>query len=189
MKILSIYGGPRKKGNTATVLGWIEDELTAAGHEVGRINLSEKNVQDCIACFTCREQEGFGDCAQKKDDGNEILKQMMDSHAILVSSPLYCWSFTAKLHALFNRAISLVKDPMSDNHRTGIQGKLAALLITAAGPFEGNADLAGPNFDRICNYQRMKKKTELILTGCTAPDALDDEVRARASAFVAEFTA
>ncbi len=44
MKILSIFGGPRSKGNTATVLGWVEDELTHLDHQVERVFLARKKV-------------------------------------------------------------------------------------------------------------------------------------------------
>ena len=31
MKIVTLLGSPRKKGNTATVLGWVEEELKSQG--------------------------------------------------------------------------------------------------------------------------------------------------------------
>jgi len=47
MNVLSIFGGPRKKGNTATILGWVEDELKDIGHQVERINLSTLSAWLC----------------------------------------------------------------------------------------------------------------------------------------------
>lgn len=47
MNVSSIFGGPRKKGNTATILGWVEKELRVLGHQLERINLSTKKVTDC----------------------------------------------------------------------------------------------------------------------------------------------
>jgi len=32
MNILSLYGGPRRNGNTSTVLGWVEHEVKYLGH-------------------------------------------------------------------------------------------------------------------------------------------------------------
>jgi multimeric flavodoxin WrbA len=31
---MTILGSPRRQGNTAKVLGWIEEQFQAAGHEV-----------------------------------------------------------------------------------------------------------------------------------------------------------
>ena len=58
MNVLTIFGGPRKKGNTATVLSWVEEALRRLGHDIERINLSSKKVHGCIGCliFCCDKQ-------------------------------------------------------------------------------------------------------------------------------------
>jgi NAD(P)H-dependent FMN reductase len=33
MRIMTILGSPRRQGNTAKVLGWIEEQFRADGHE------------------------------------------------------------------------------------------------------------------------------------------------------------
>jgi multimeric flavodoxin WrbA len=43
MQITTILGSAKKKGNTATVLGWVEEELNARGHDVERIYLNNKS--------------------------------------------------------------------------------------------------------------------------------------------------
>ena len=44
MRITTLLGSPRKNGNTATILGWVEDELAALGHEVNRIALEAAGI-------------------------------------------------------------------------------------------------------------------------------------------------
>ena len=34
MRIMTILGSPRRQGNTAKVLGWIEEQFRADGHEL-----------------------------------------------------------------------------------------------------------------------------------------------------------
>jgi len=34
MKVMTLLGSPRKRGNTAQVLGYVEEALKAGGHEV-----------------------------------------------------------------------------------------------------------------------------------------------------------
>ena len=34
MQIMTVLGSPRRQGNTAKVLGWIEEHFQADGHEV-----------------------------------------------------------------------------------------------------------------------------------------------------------
>ena len=42
MNVISIFGGPRKKGNTATILGWVEEELKTLGHQIERIKFANQ---------------------------------------------------------------------------------------------------------------------------------------------------
>jgi hypothetical protein len=47
MRVMTILGSPRRQGNTAKVLGWIEDQLRAAGRQVDAANILDYHVQGC----------------------------------------------------------------------------------------------------------------------------------------------
>ncbi len=47
MRIMTILGSPRRQGNTAKVLGWIEEQFQAGGHEVDSANILDYRVQGC----------------------------------------------------------------------------------------------------------------------------------------------
>ncbi len=49
MNVISIFGGSRKRGNTATALGSVEDELKTLGHQVERIDISSKTDTDNVS--------------------------------------------------------------------------------------------------------------------------------------------
>ena len=108
---------------------------------------------------------------------------MKEADAIVFGSPLHCWSLTATLLALFHRSISHVRAYGQENHNTSVQDKRAALLVTCAGPVEGNADLVGPVFDRVCSFLKLEKAGELIVPGCMEPAVLEPEVKENAAAF------
>jgi multimeric flavodoxin WrbA len=55
MKVLTLLGRAKKKGNTATVLGWAEEELQAEEHSVERRYLHNKSINGCMGCAKCRE--------------------------------------------------------------------------------------------------------------------------------------
>ena len=82
---------------------------------------------------------------------------------------------------MFHRSISLVRNYGNPEQRTFLQGKRAALLVTCAGPVEENADLVGPNFDRMCKFLMLEKAGELIVPECMEPAVLDDDVRGKAA--------
>ena len=171
MKIITILGSPHRNGNTAKILGWIEEELKSSGHEIDRINTFEHHINDCIACYSCQTQENMNKCAQSDDDVNSILGRMVEADAIVFSMPLYCGSFPAALKALFDRGMS---------HISLFEGKNVALLVTCGGPIEDNADLVGPLFDRISTIYKTKKVGELIVPFCRKPDNIGEEVKEKA---------
>jgi len=94
MRITTLLGSARKKGNTATVLGWIEKELESMGHEVQRIYLNKKTIQSCLGCAKCRETPHEIACVQK-DDAIDIMEKMISSDGTLFASPIYFWGFSA----------------------------------------------------------------------------------------------
>jgi multimeric flavodoxin WrbA len=181
MRVLTIQASPRDTGNTATILGWVEDELKSAGHEVERVELARLEIRDCQGCYYCQSHTNFGDCKQKDDDANLVFEKMGATDAIVIGSPLYCWSFTATVHALFNRSISLARNLGTKEHKSMLEGKRAAMLVTCAGPREGNADLVGPLFERECNFLKLEKAGELIVPMCMEPAVLEDDVKEKAA--------
>ena len=56
MKIITILGSPRKKGNTAQVLSMFEDKIEK-NHEVERINITQYKVGGCLECLKCKEKK------------------------------------------------------------------------------------------------------------------------------------
>ena len=180
MKVLTIMAGPHKSGNTATVLGWVEDELKSSGHSIERVELRKHNIKDCIGCLVCQEGEDFRDCAQTDDDANEILSRIVAADAAVFASPLYYWSFTAPMHALIDRSLSLTKGYEVKEQISKLDGTPAALLVTCMDSIEGNADLVGTIFDRLCNYSKMKKIDALIVPLCTTPDKIGEQYQEQA---------
>ena len=65
MKVTTLLGSARKKGNTATVLSWIEAELASLGHEVRQVYLNDRNINGCLGCAKCRRTPDEIACVQK----------------------------------------------------------------------------------------------------------------------------
>jgi multimeric flavodoxin WrbA len=50
MKVATLMGSPRKKGNTARVLEFFENLLKKTGHEIDRINIVDyEEANKCMA--------------------------------------------------------------------------------------------------------------------------------------------
>ncbi len=173
MKIITILGSPRKKGNTAKVLSMFEDRVEG-NHEIERINVTKYNVGGCLGCYKCQESKDEPGCVQK-DDALAIFEKMIQADAIVYASPLYCWSFTSQIKPLIDRHFCLVTGAGTPDHDSLISGKPAALLVTCAGPIEGNCDAIQGIFTGFTDYAKLMAKGNFILPFCTTPDDISDE--------------
>ncbi len=171
MKIATILGSPRRKGNTANVLSRFE-ALVAPKHEVDRIDIASHMVNGCLGCGKCREKYDEPGCVQK-DDALAIFERMMKADALVYASPLYCWDFSAQMKALIDRHFCLVKGYGTPDYKSLLDGKRVALLVTCDGPIEENADVIQVVFDRVSDYSKCETVGKYIVPSCAAPGVID----------------
>ena len=79
MKILTILGSPRLKGNTASVLSNFERRINAR-FAVERVDLARRRVNGCFGCNACQATGWPGACTQQ-DEGPAILEQIVAADA------------------------------------------------------------------------------------------------------------
>ncbi|MFC1509003.1 flavodoxin family protein [Candidatus Omnitrophota bacterium] len=182
MNVITILGSPQKSGSTATVLGWVENELEANGHHIDRVNIMKSGITNgCLGCYACKKSELY-ECIQK-DDANEIFRKMTSSDVIILSSPLYCWGFSAQLKALIDRMISQVKGYGTPEHRSSLEGKPLALVVTCADGIENNADILVQGFNNMAEYFKSSSALNLVIPGCSPGNPPDENARKQAREF------
>jgi multimeric flavodoxin WrbA len=180
MKITTLLGSAKKKGNTATVLGWVEEALASMGHEVDRIYLNSKTIKGCMGCAKCRETPDEIACVQK-DDAEAVLSQMIASDVVLYASPVYFWEFTTQIKAVIDRSYALVTNYHQPGHTSLMEGKRVGLLVTGAGAYSQNAEGLFTAFDRIAGFLMAEKAGELYVGECSVPSELPDDIREKAA--------
>lgn len=183
MKITSVLGSPRvKKGNTTKVLGWVEEELVGKGHQVERINVVNRKLKGCKECYTCQSIPDEPGCPQK-DDAVSIFERFRASDALLYASPLFCWGYSAQIKPLIDRHFCLITGYGTRKWKSLIAGKRACLLVTCAGPVEGNAELLLEMFKRLMHYSKCTVAGTLVIPFATTADAMGDDIRQKAVKF------
>lgn len=182
MKVLTLLGSPRKKGNTARILGWAEEELSALGHEVERVALGDKEIKGCLGCAKCKETPQAIACVQK-DDAEGILEKMIRADLTLFTSPAYFWGFSAQMKALMDRSWSLVTGFHTPEHASLVAGRKHALLVTGGGPYDNNVEPLFTAFGRLVNFYKSVNAGELFVGGCAMDGQLPDDARQRAVAW------
>jgi multimeric flavodoxin WrbA len=179
-----MQGSPRENGSTATLLGWIEEELQAGGHEVEHVHIAGKELGGCISCFACQQDPDELVCSVQ-DDAQAIFASMTEADAAIYATPLYCGGFTGQFKPFLDRHLCLITglgDPAT--HRSHVEGKRAGLLVTCGGPdAEGNTDLIRPMFRRMIEFGKCEAVAELVVPGLMSADNLTDEHKEQAKAF------
>jgi multimeric flavodoxin WrbA len=100
MKVLGIYGSPRKGGNSDRLLDRALEGAQSAGAEILRVYARDLKMCGCIECGGC---EKTGECVVK-DDMQEVYPLMEEADVIILSSPIFFYGVTAQVKALIDRA-------------------------------------------------------------------------------------
>lgn len=100
-KVLVISGSPRKEGNSDILCDMFLKGALEAGHIAHKVQIADKTVNPCIACYACR---GKGKCFQE-DDGNAIVNQMVDAHVIVLATPIYFYAMDGQMKTLIDRTL------------------------------------------------------------------------------------
>ncbi|MEA2063653.1 MAG: flavodoxin family protein [Gemmatimonadota bacterium] len=184
MNVLCIQGSPRKKGSTAKVLGWVEDELRSQGHQARQIHIADLRLEGCVGCYQCQADPDELVCS-RRDGGLEIFRRMKEADAVIYATPLYCWGFTSQIKPLIDRHVCLSTGYGNPSrHRSHFEGKRMALLVTAGGPEgEGNTELISQVFKRLADFIKADVAAELIVPFLSGPSDLGSEHREKARAF------
>ena len=113
LKVLGLFGSPRRGGNTELLL---EETLKGAeteGAEIDRIHLTDFTITPCKECHGCDQT---GNCVIL-DDMEKIYPKLIEADIIILASPIFFYGITAWAKALIDRSQALwarkylLKDP------------------------------------------------------------------------------
>jgi len=167
MKVLGIFGSPRRGGNTELLL---EEALKGAekeGAKVERIYLSDFTITPCKECHGC---DNTGNCVIL-DDMEKIYPKLLEADILILASPIFFYGVTAWAKALIDRSQALwarkylLKDPS-----LGKEGKKRKGFFISVGATKGQkvfegAILTVKYFFDVLNAEYV---SELLLRGVEA---------------------
>jgi multimeric flavodoxin WrbA len=174
MKVVTLLGSPKRKGNCATVLNWAVQELEGMGHQVECHHVAQRDVRGCLGCYNCQRRLDEPGCVIK-DDAAWIFERMIGADAIIYASPLYFWSFPGQMKCLLDRHVCLAKGYRTPDHKSFLDGRHAALLITCDGPIEPQTKTPKQIFDRMQKYVKFHVSGKFVVSGCTVPRNLSED--------------
>lgn len=153
MRVLLLFGSPRKKGNTASLLHIFEEELKKTGTDISYFDVYDQRILGCKACLGCqKDKENI--CCVIRDDMQPILSEIATSDAIVIAAPIYAWSVPAPMKAVIDRMIySTCKFYGDDPHGNALmKGKRLYLITTCGYPIEKGTDLYIEAMKRFCKH-------------------------------------
>lgn len=102
-KIIAIYGSPRRKGNTATLLKKVIEGARDSGAKVEEIVLRDLKMSPCLEIYGCLQS---GECAIK-DDFQMVRDKILNARGLILASPVFFYSVSSHTKILMDRFQSL----------------------------------------------------------------------------------
>ena len=181
MRIMTVLGSPRRRGNTAKVLGWIEEQFQADGHQVDQAHIVDYRVQGCGECMACKK--GTIELCSIGDDANGLFRRMVAADLVLIAAPVFCWGFPAQIKGLLDRMFCLMDLSGEQPAAPWRRGKTMGLLLTGGSEEADNADLVIRGFQQLAKWVQAQVAGHWFVGGCTEPEAIGQDVKVRAAEF------
>ena len=101
--IVAIYGSPRRKGNTSSLLGRSVAGARSVGADVQEFVLRDLKISPCLELYHCKKA---GECSIK-DDFQTVRDAALQAGALMLASPIFFYSVTAHTKMFMDRFQSL----------------------------------------------------------------------------------
>lgn len=103
MKVLGIYGSPRKGGNTDQLLDQVLEGARSAGAETDTVYARRLKMSGCLECGGC---DDTGLCVVQ-DDMQDVYPRIEAAQVIFLASPIFFYGLTSQAKAVVDRSQAL----------------------------------------------------------------------------------
>ncbi len=169
MNIIILNGSPRKDGNTIHMINRFVEGLDKS-HKIAVINLEEKKLKGCSACYECSKTHS---CVEG-DDAAKIISYLVKADLIVFASPVYWWGVSSQLKMIIDKFISNVE---------GLKNKKAGLMLVGASELSDTQyRLIGEQFQCISVYLKWNVLFQKEISSGNG-DSIEEEIE-----FLSEIT-
>jgi multimeric flavodoxin WrbA len=102
-EIITVYGSPRRKGNTAILTKEAVRGARDAGATVEEFILRDLKISPCLEIYACKKE---GECAIK-DDFQMLRDKILAAKGLIIASPIFFYSVSAHTKTMMDRFQSL----------------------------------------------------------------------------------
>jgi len=139
MKVLGVFGSPRRGGNTDLLLNELLRGCRNGHADVEEIYLRELKITPCLEIYACRKD---GKCPIR-DDMQNLYPRLAEADVLVLASPIFFYSVSAQAKALIDRCQAfwaqkyLLKQPVAPG------GKIRRGAFLAVGGSKGEKVFEG----------------------------------------------
>jgi len=152
MKVLGIYGSPRKGGNTDQLLDKALEAAQGAGADTSEIYARRLKISGCLECGGC---DKTGECVVD-DDMQTVYPLLEKSDVIILAAPIFFYGVPAQAKALIDRSQASwskrIMEKTSEQRKTYDSGRgylIAAGATRGENLFEGTILTAKYFYDAL----------------------------------------
>ncbi len=134
VKIIAIYGSPRRDGNTAALLKQAVAGAQLEGAHVEEVFLRDYKISPCLEIYGCLKS---GECAIQ-DDFQGILAKLDACDGIMLASPIFFYTVSAHTKIFMDRCQSRwVRKYWIENQAAGKASETRKGLFISVGATKG----------------------------------------------------
>ena len=115
MKVLGIYGSPRKEGNSDLLLDRTLEGAKSAGAEIAKVYVRDLKVSGCQECGGC---DKTGECVII-DEMEKIYPLLWETPIVFLSSPIFFYGLPAQAKMLIDRSQAMWSKRMLEKSAEG----------------------------------------------------------------------
>ncbi len=131
VEVLAINASPRKYGNSYKLLRVAVEATRYAGAEAKVLHLYDYRIGPCLGCVSDSQLDCRYPCPIDLDDANGVLKSIVESDALIISTPVYWYGPSGHLKNLIDRMTSL-ENMIFVSGRSLMEGKVVGLIAVGA---------------------------------------------------------
>jgi multimeric flavodoxin WrbA len=167
MKVLGIFGSPRRDGNTDILLEKTLKGAQKEGAVVERLHLTDWTITPCKECHGCDQT---GQCVIL-DDMQKIYPKLLEADVIILASPIFFYGISAWAKAFVDRCQALwSRKYLVKDRSLGKEGKRRKGFLISVGATKGARVFEGAILTTkyFCDVINATYVGELVFRGIEA---------------------
>lgn len=159
MKVISLTGSPRQKGNSVAAAKKAMDLFKKEGHETKEFHIRTMKIGPCTACMQCKTK---GTCVIK-DDFPCFMEKIQESDLFILAAPIYFGRVPGTVKNFIDRCFSLFDSEL----KSRLKGKKKCLFITIShAPAEAFAEEVNYLAKWFVDFMKFEKAEKVVIGKC-----------------------